>query len=98
MQASALVLSFVAIILSVIALVFPDKVTPNIKMLLWGLWILGPPIWFIVEYLAYYNNWFNLNLEEKDMEHLKHVQSLMMALWAAVAALFYWLALESRKV
>lgn len=53
---------------------------------IWGgtllsLWTLGPPIWFLGEFVATFPNGHPINADE--MERLKHLQSLARNIWLA---------------
>jgi len=69
---------------------------PVDKEWFWTLWVLGPPIWFIVEYLSVYHGWFGgpAIKEGPLLDHHRHLQSLFTGLWVAVAALLYWRLIE----
>lgn len=45
-------------------------------------WLIGPPIWFAIEYFFIYKRYGS----EVDLEEFKYGQEVMTRLWAGVAA------------
>lgn len=88
MKIVPITVGFAACAVAAWALFQPDRVN---KEWVWILWALGPPIWFILEYLAVYHGWFGPKVTQgPELEHHRHLQSLFTGLWVAIAALLYW--------
>jgi hypothetical protein len=89
----------VSIVVSVIGLAFALAVFiwPNdLGPIGWALWVIVPPIWFIIEYEAAYHGWLGEAARAPSvLEHHRHLQSLFAALWVAIAAILYWRIFEN---
>jgi hypothetical protein len=89
-------MSWIAGTLSIVglALAATALVDPGIGKPIWVAWVILPPLWFIFEYQAKFRGWFGSKSTEADLEHLKHMQSLMLGIWVSVAAVLYWRVME----
>jgi hypothetical protein len=92
MQVFTYILSGILCLLAVWAFVYPTTSCFS-KPWFWCVWLIGPPIWFIVEYLLAYHGHLG-EIAKQNLEHHKHLQSLFTGLWVAIAAALYWRIIE----
>ena len=54
-------------------------------LLLYGLWLIGPPVLFLVEYVYIFGRVESRRLDEKQVADLKYCQELAGKIWAGVS-------------
>ena len=76
----------IASIVAIVALTLaPVKGWENLKKVVLGLWLVGPPIWFWVEYTFLTPE--EVKNDSSRFERLRYAQGLAAKVWVAVAAL-----------
>lgn len=54
------------------------------RLVVWGVWTIGPPVWFMFEYELFHREY--PDAEDKKITHFKYNQELVSKLWIAIAA------------
>lgn len=78
-------LTWLTVVLAVASLVFAWRLRASGHAesghLLVGAWTLIPPVWFLVEWCL-----FSRHLDDREREHVKHLQDLARNIWLALIA------------
>jgi len=91
MQLAPIVVSLIGLAFALVAFIWPSR----FGLVTWVLWVIVPPLWFILEYQAAYHGWLGeAACAPSALEHHRHLQSLLMGLWVAIAAILYWRIVE----
>ena len=75
------VLAIIGVVCSLLVADFPDDWTKKLRGSIVAIWLVGPPIYFYIEWVFLYKE-----SDEYPLEKFKYSQGLARSIWLAVTA------------